>query len=32
MHTGAGWTPYEAMVVTGRVVTTIVRGKVVFHG
>jgi hypothetical protein len=31
MHTGAGWTPYEGMVITGRVVTTIVRGKVVFH-
>ena len=31
MHTKAGWTPYEGMEITGKVETTIVRGKVVFH-
>lgn len=29
MHTAAGWTPYEGMEITGRVDTTIVRGKII---
>ena len=31
LHSNAGWTPYEGMEITGKVETTIVRGKVVFH-
>jgi allantoinase len=30
MHTSADWTPYEGMDITGRVETTIVRGKVIY--
>ena len=31
LHSIAGWTPYEGMEVTGKVDTTIVRGKIVYH-
>lgn len=31
MHTSAQWTPYEDMVIKGKVETTIVRGNIVFH-
>ena len=31
LHTTAKWTPYEDMELTGKVETTIVRGKVVYH-
>ena len=31
LHSSAGWTPYEAMEVTGKVETTIVRGEIVYH-
>jgi allantoinase len=31
MHTTAKWTPYEDMQITGKVETTIVRGKITYH-
>jgi allantoinase len=32
MHSSARWTPYEGMTVQGKVVRTILRGKVIFDG
>ncbi len=32
MHSSARWTPYEGMTVQGKVVRTILRGKVIFNG
>jgi dihydroorotase-like cyclic amidohydrolase len=31
LRSNAGWTPYEGMEVTGKVETTIVRGKIIFE-
>jgi allantoinase len=31
LHTSAKWTPYEGMEILGKVETTIVRGRIVFH-
>jgi len=30
LHAAAGWTPYEGMEMTGKIETTIIRGKIVF--
>lgn len=30
LHAAAGWTPYEGMEITGKIETTIIRGRIVF--
>jgi allantoinase len=32
MHSSAQWTPYEGFTVQGKVVRTILRGKVIYDG
>jgi allantoinase len=32
MHSSAGWTPYEGLAVQGKIVSTILRGTVIYDG